>query len=71
MAKKWRSHRREKMALAAVLNKAVSMRLACQAFGVNQICYRYQAKLCSENGLIEDWLLRLWHKQRNWGFGLC
>jgi putative transposase len=59
------------MALAAVLNKAVSIRLACQAFGVSQTCYRYQAKLCSDNGLIADWLVRLTHNQRNWGFGLC
>jgi hypothetical protein len=44
------------MALAAVLNKAVSIRLAYQAFGVSQACYRYQAKLCSDNGLIADWL---------------
>ena len=32
---------RKEMALAAVLNKAVSIRLACQAFGVSQTCYRY------------------------------
>ena len=62
---------RKEMALAAVLNKAVSIRLACQAFGVSQTCYRYQAKLCSDNGLIADWLVRLTHNQRNWGFGLC
>jgi putative transposase len=59
------------MALAALLNKAVSIRLACQAFGVSQTCYRYQAKLCSDYGLIADWLVRLTHNQRNWGFGLC
>jgi putative transposase len=62
---------RKEMALAAVLNKAVSIRLACQAFGVSQTCYRYQAKFCNNNGLIADWLVRLTHNQRNWGFGLC
>jgi len=62
---------RKAMALAALLNKAVSIRLACQAFGVSQTCYRYQAKLCSDNGLIADWLIRLTHNQRNWGFGRC
>ena len=62
---------RKEMALAAVLNKAVSIRLACQAFGVSQTCYLYQAKLCIDNGLIADWLVRLTHNQRNWGFGLC
>ena len=63
--------KRKVMALAAVLNKAVSIRLACQAFGVSQTCYRYQAKLFSDNGLIADWLVRLTHNQRNWVFGLC
>jgi putative transposase len=62
---------RKEMALAAVLNKAVSIRLACQAFGVSQTCYRYQAKLFSDNGLIADWLVRLTHNQPNWSFGLC
>jgi putative transposase len=28
-------------------------------------------ELCSDNGLITDWLVRLTHNQRNWGFGLC
>ena len=54
------------MALAAALNKAASIRLACQAFGVSQPRYRYQAKLLSDNGLIADWLVRLTHNQRNW-----
>ena len=62
---------RKEMALAAVLNKAVSIRLACQAFGVSKTCYRYQAKLLSDNGLIADWLVRLTHNQPNWSFGLC
>jgi putative transposase len=61
---------RKEMALADVLNKAVSIRLARQAFGVSQTCYRHQAKFCSDNGLIADCLVRLTHNQRNWGFGL-
>jgi len=32
---------------------------------------RYQPKLSSENQVIADWLIRLTHNQRNWGFGLC
>ena len=35
------------MALAAVLNDALRIPLAYQAFGVSQTYYRYQAKLCS------------------------
>ena len=59
------------MALAALLNRAVSIRLACQAFSVSQTCYCDQAKLCRDNSLIADWLVRLTLNQRNWGFGLC
>jgi putative transposase len=59
------------MALRAVKEKAVSIRLACQSFVISQTCYRYQAKLSSENSEIADWLIRLTANQRNWGFGLC
>lgn len=45
--------------------------MACETFGISETCYRYQAKLSTENALIADWLLRLTHNQRNWGFGLC
>ena len=62
---------RKEMAQAAVVNKAISIRLACSIFVVSETCYRYQAKLSSENALIADWLVRLTHNQRNWGFGLC
>jgi len=58
---------RKEMALAAVLNKAVNIRLVCQAFGVGQTCYRYQVKLCSDNRR----LVRLTHNRRNWGFLGC
>ena len=59
------------MAKAAVTNHAVSIRLACQALSISVTCYRYQAKLSDDNALIADWLIRLTHNQRNWGFGLC
>ncbi|MGN4141035.1 IS3 family transposase, partial [Burkholderia gladioli] len=29
------------------------------------------AKRCPENGVIAEWLVKLTHNQRNWGFGLC
>lgn len=64
------SQRRE-MAKHAVQEKIVSIRLACIAFVISETCYRYQAKLSSENAKIADWLIRLTHNQRNWGFGLC
>jgi putative transposase len=59
------------MAHWAVQQKSASIRLACQAFGISQTCYRYEAKLSSENSEIADRLLTLTNNQRNWGFGLC
>jgi len=54
-----------------VQTHGVSIRLACETYGISETCYRYQAKLNDENAEIADWLLRLTHNQRNWGFGLC
>lgn len=59
------------MAQRAVTEQGVSIRLACEAFGISQTCYRYQAKLSDDNALIADWLLRLTYTNRRWGFGLC
>ena len=56
------------MAKKVVEQRRLSIRLACQAFTISGTCYRYQPKLSSE---IADWLIRLTHNQRNWGFGLC
>ena len=59
------------MARKAVLERGLSIRLACAAFGISQTCYRYRPRLSDENARIADWLIRLTHNQRNWGFGLC
>ena len=59
------------MARKLVKDKGLSIRLACLIFGISETCYRYQAKLSAENEEIADWLIRLTHNQRNWGFGLC
>ena len=59
------------MAKAAVLKHDVSIRVACLSLDVSETCYRYDRKLSDENALIADWLIRLTHNQRNWGFGLC
>jgi len=37
----------------------VSIRISCSAFGISETCYRYQAKVSTENAEIADWLLRL------------
>ncbi|WOS37756.1 IS3 family transposase ISXac2 [Oligella urethralis] len=63
--------RRKEMAQKAVQYRGVSIRLACQAFGISQSCYYYQAKGREENELIADWLLKLAAEQKTWGFGLC
>lgn len=59
------------MARSVVSRSKVSIRVACETFSVSQTCYRYEAKLSDENAEIADWLIRLTHNQRNWGFGLC
>lgn len=62
---------RRAMAKEVVEQRGVSIRLACAAFAISETCYRYQATLSDENAEIADWLIRLTHNQRNWGFGLC
>ena len=59
------------MARWAVEEKGLSIRLACEAFGLSESGYRYQPKLNAENAKIAEWLQRLTENQRNWGFGLC
>jgi len=59
------------MAKKAVNEKGITVRLACRAFTISETCYRYEPKLSDENDEIADWLIRLTHNQRNWGFGLC
>lgn len=59
------------MARNAVARRGVSIRLACEAFGVSQTCYRYERKRNAKNEPIADWLLRLTDNHRSWGFGLC
>lgn len=62
---------RRALAKEAVSVKAMSIRLACETFGISESCYRYQAKLTEENAVIAEWLIKLTHHQRSWGFGLC
>ena len=54
-----------------VTQRKISIRLACDIYGISEICYRYRPSLSVDNRIIADWLLRLTHNQRNWGFGLC
>ena len=59
------------MAQELVANKDITVRLACEIMDISETCYRYQARLNSENAEIADWLIRLTDNHRNWGFGLC
>lgn len=59
------------MAKHSVQTRHLSIRLACQAFGISHTCYRHLPRYCAENAEIADQLLILTHNQRNWGFGLC
>ena len=62
---------RKEMAARAKIQFNTSIRVACDVFSISETCYRYQAKLSSENALIADWLLRLTSTYKRWGFGLC
>jgi len=66
-----RPSQRREMARATVESGRTTMRHACTTFGVSQTCYRYQPRKALENEVIADWLVRLTHNQRNWGFGMC
>ena len=59
------------MAKNVVVAQGLSIRLACEIFGISETGYRYEPRLLDENAEIADWLIRLTHNQRNWGFGLC
>ena len=58
------------MAQQAVAQHAVSIRLACTAFGISETCYRYQARLSDDNVLIAEQLIELTEENTDWGFGL-
>ena len=47
------------MAKHALSKHGLSIRLACETFGISETCYRYRPKLSGDNAHIADWLLRL------------
>ena len=66
-----RPSRKREMAPKAVAERGVCIRVACQAFGISESCYRYERKLDAENAEVVNWLMRLTDNHRSWGFGLC
>lgn len=47
------------MAQQAVVDQAVSIRLAFKAFSISETCYRYQSKLNDDDALIAEQLVEL------------
>jgi len=62
---------RKAIAKRVVMERKISIRLACVTFGISQTCYRYKPLLNNQNEVIADWLLRLTTCYKRWGFGLC
>ena len=52
-------HHRRELVQQVVAAQDISVRLACETFGISETCYRYQATLSDENTEIAAWLLRL------------
>ena len=59
------------MAKQTIVNRGISIRIACESFQVSQTCFRYKTVLTDENISIADWLMKLTNTWRNWGFGVC
>lgn len=66
-----RPSQRKCLARKVVSDRQISIRLACSIFGISETCYRYEGIRNAENERIADWLLRLTHTHKRWGFGLC
>jgi putative transposase len=66
-----RATRLKDVAQEGVKERSISIRLACEAVGISETCYRYISKLNDENKVIADWLLKITTNNPNWGFGLC
>ncbi len=50
--------------------RCISIRLACEIYGLSETCYCYQAKRNAENIVIADWLMKLTQSHKRWEFGL-
>ena len=51
--------------------QTLSIRKACDIFGISEHCYRYQSRLADGDALIRKELLWLTQLHKSWGFGLC
>ena len=64
-----RPSRRRKITKKAVTNWGVCVRVACDAFGISESCYRYERKRDPENDEVATWPIIMTDNYRNWGFG--
>lgn len=62
---------RRDLARRAVLEKQVSIRLACVTFNISETCYRYQSLNNDENERIAELLMELTSNHKRWGFQMC
>jgi putative transposase len=44
------------MAMNAVMQRGISIALACRTFQISETCYRYSSVLSDQNKEITDWL---------------
>ena len=49
----------------------MTIRLACEAFGLSESAYRYRPQRNVENDRIGEWLVRLTDNHRSWGWGFA
>ena len=51
--------RRTEMAIKAVKERGICIRMARQAFLISEPCYRYERKLDAQNEEVATWLITL------------
>lgn len=61
-----RPAQRRELAEKAVATKGVSIKLACRAFGISEICFRYSPKRDNQNEVIAELLVRLTNVHKTW-----
>jgi len=59
------------MTQRVVMGRRANIRILCAVLSISETCYRYPARLPSENKQIADGLLRLNITHKRWDFGLC
>lgn len=53
------------MAVKAVTDRGLPLRVACLAFRISESCYRYERQLDAKNEEVANWFIRLTDNNRN------